>query len=55
MSKKFKRIIGLIVCLACSLCFIACGGSDIKIAGKNRVLIQAGSTTILPFPVYPVM
>ena len=44
MSKKFKRIIGLIVCLACSLCFIACGGSDIKIAGKNRVLIQAGST-----------
>lgn len=44
MSKKFKRIIGLIVCLACSLCFIACGGSDIKIAGKDRVLIQAGST-----------
>ena len=44
MSKKFKRIIGLIVCLACSLCFIACGGSDIKIAGKSRVLIQAGST-----------
>lgn len=44
MSKKFKRIIGLIVCLACSLCFIACGGSDIKIAGKNRVLMQAGST-----------
>ena len=44
MSKKFKRIIGLIACLACCLCFVACNGSGIKISGKNRVTIQAGQT-----------
>ncbi len=44
MSNKFKRIIGLIACLACCLCFVACNGSGIKISGKNRVTIQAGQT-----------
>ena len=44
MSKKIKRIIGLIVCLALSLCFFACNGEDIKISGKNRITLQAGQT-----------
>ncbi|MGN1093371.1 MAG: InlB B-repeat-containing protein, partial [Candidatus Neoclostridium sp.] len=48
MSKKIKRIIGLIVCLALSLCFFACSGEDIKISGKNRVTLQAGQTYDVP-------